>query len=144
HLAILGDADFAALDRLAGGVGLYRPSPLDAQKHRALGHAIELLQIDPDRAIKSEEVGSDRLACGIGEADAAEAQRILERPVDQQVAEPIEHPLDQRHATPVKYCRPDLLGEVQEKMKEPALRPAGILHADHDLRQDALENAVGA
>ena len=41
---------------------------------------------------------------------------------------------------PVEYRRPDALGEVQEKMKEPALRPAGILHADHDLGQDALEN----
>src|SRR6202040_1191978 len=41
---------------------------------------------------------------------------------------------------PVEYRWPDALGEVEKKMKEPALRPAGILHADHDLGQDALEN----
>ena len=140
HLAVLGDADFDAVDRRADGVGLHRAILLDAQEHRALGHAVELLQIDPERAVEGEEVGSDRLARGIGEADAAEAQSILERPVDQRFTEPIEHPFGQRHAMPVEYRRPDALGEIEEKMKEPALRPAGILHADHDLGQDALED----
>ena len=92
-LAVLGNPDFDVLDRRAGGIRLYRPIPLDAQEYRALGHAIELLQVDPERAVEGKEVRSDRLARGIGEADAAETQSIFERPVNQQVTEPIQHPL---------------------------------------------------
>src|SRR5580704_18430277 len=109
HLAILGDADFDALDGRAGGVGLYRPVPLDAKEHRALGHPVELLQIDPEGAVERKEVRSDRLARRIGEADAAETQGILQRPVDQHVTEPIQHSLGQRYAMPVKYYRPGAL-----------------------------------
>ena len=112
------------LDRRAGGIGLYRPIALDAQKHRALGHPVELLQVDPERAVEREEVGSDRLARGVGDADAAETQRILERPVDQHVTEPVEHPLRQRHAMPVEYRRPDALGEVARKNERAGASPS--------------------
>src|SRR6202008_2011064 len=86
NLATLGDADVDAVDWRTDRVGFHGSIPLDAQEYRTLGHAVELLQIDPERAVEGEEVGSDRLARGIGEADAAEAQSILERPVNQHVA----------------------------------------------------------
>ena len=100
-LTILGDADLDALDRRAGGVGFHGPIPLDAQKHRAFGHAVELLQVDPERAVEREEVRSDRFARGVRDADAAETQGILERAIDQHAAEPVKHPWGQRYPMPV-------------------------------------------
>src|SRR5262252_4453491 len=41
---------------------------------------------------------------------------------------------------PVKYSRPDTPGDADEVIKEPALDPAGIFHADHHLGQDVFED----
>src|SRR5262250_2817266 len=56
HFAVLGDADLDVPDWRADGVGPYRSVSLDAQEYRALGHAVQLLQIDPERAVEGEEV----------------------------------------------------------------------------------------
>ena len=65
------------LDRGADGVGLYCSVLLDAQKDRAFGHPIELLQVDSQRAVENEQIGADRLTGGIGNAHTAETERIL-------------------------------------------------------------------
>src|SRR6516165_6488522 len=89
YLAILGNADLDALDRWPNRVGLHIPVLLDAQENGAFGHPVELLQIDPEGAVEDEKIGPDRLTCGVGDADAAEAESILQRTIDQQIAEPI-------------------------------------------------------
>ena len=86
-LAVVGHLDLDALDRHADGVGLRLVVGLQADEDRGLGRAVELLQVDADRAVEGEQVGPDRLARGVGDAHAREAERVAQRRVDQQVAE---------------------------------------------------------
>ena len=79
------------------GVGLHLAVRLHADEHRGLGRAVELLQVDADRAVEHEQVGPDRLARGVGDAHPAHAEHVAQRPVDEQVAEPVQQPVDERH-----------------------------------------------
>ena len=83
NLAIPGDAQFDMRRRRADGVGADRAVGLRGHVKERLRLAVELLEVQSKRAIESEEVGADRFARGIGDADFREAEHVLERPVDQ-------------------------------------------------------------
>ena len=68
------------------------PSACAVTIEKGFGLAVELLQVEAERAIEGEEIGADRLARGIGDADAREAERVLQRAVDQEIAEPVGEP----------------------------------------------------
>jgi hypothetical protein len=87
HLAAVGDPDLHAGQRLADGVELHLPVRLLADVDGRLGLTVELLQVDADRAVEIEEVGTDRLAAGVRDADARHPQDVAQRTVDQEVAE---------------------------------------------------------
>ena len=57
---------------------------MDGDEHRGFGLAVELLHVDAERAVEVEDLRPHRLARGVGDAHAAHAERVLERPVDQQ------------------------------------------------------------
>ena len=82
HLAVLRDADIDVGRGRPDGVGVIAPS---AARHveEGLGLPVELLEVEPERAVEREELGPDRLARGVGDAHAREAERVLQRPVDQ-------------------------------------------------------------
>ena len=107
YLAALGDLDLDLAYRLADGVGLDLAVGLHAQEHRRLGHAVELFDVDAERAEEGEQVGADRLARGIGHADAAHAEHVLQRPIDQHLADGIEHPILQRDRLAVEQIAAD-------------------------------------
>ena len=52
-------------------VGAHRAVGLRGDIEERLGLAVELLQVEAERAVEGEEIGADRLARGIGDADAA-------------------------------------------------------------------------
>src|SRR6516162_8707524 len=140
YFPALRNTNIAVLDRRTDRVGFYQPVLLNTQKDGALGHPVKLLQVDPERSVEDEEVRSDRLACGIGDTDAAQPDRVLERTVNQHIAEPMEHPIETRHRLPVEDRQPDAFRNPQEIMEDLALGPAGIFHPDHDLGQNILED----
>src|SRR6185437_16570298 len=121
HLAAVVDLDVDLLHRRADGVGPDLAVGLDADEDGALGHAIELLHVDAERAVEAEHVGADRLARRVGEADAAEAERVLERAVDQYLAEPVEQAVGEADPLAVENSRADAAGERHEILEHPAL-----------------------
>ena len=114
---------------------------MDGDEHRSLGLAVELLHVHTERAIEVEDLRPHRLARGVGDAHAAHAQRVLERPVDQQVAQRIEQPVDRRHRPAVEQRRPDPARQRHERLEQPALDEARILHADRHLGDQVLQHA---
>src|SRR3546814_5279847 len=72
------DPNFDVDGRLADGIGRDLAVRLDGDENAGLGRAIELLQVHAERAVEVEDVGADRLAGGVGEADAREAERSEE------------------------------------------------------------------
>ena len=70
HLAVRGDAQFDVRRGRADRVGAHRAVGLRGHIEKRLGLAVELLQVEAERAIEREQIGADRLARGIGDADA--------------------------------------------------------------------------
>ena len=84
----VGDLDLDLGRRLADRVRLDLAVGLDGDEDAGFGAAVELLQVDAERAVEIEDIRPDRLAGGVGQANPAEAQGVLERAVDQELAEP--------------------------------------------------------
>src|SRR3546814_6629293 len=80
-----------------------------------------------ERAVEVEDVGADRLAGGVGEADAREAEGVLERPVHQHPPERVEQPVAKGDRPAVENARAATPRHVHEEAKQLALAPAGIL-----------------
>ena len=59
----------------------------------ALGLAVELAQLDAERAVEHERVLAERLAAGEGVAHAGHAELVLDRAADQPLAERPQQPL---------------------------------------------------
>ena len=78
-LAVLGDLDLDLGCRAAHRIGQDLAVRLHGDADAGLGAAVELLQVDPDRAVEPENLRADRLAGGVGHADAAEPERVAER-----------------------------------------------------------------
>src|SRR5262245_37872338 len=89
HFAVLGDLDVDADIRLADGVGIDLAVRLSCDVDGGLGLAVELLEVDAERAPEPEDFRPDGFAGRVGEADAGNAEPVLERPIHQKLAEPI-------------------------------------------------------
>src|SRR6266536_2915382 len=61
HLALLGDPDLHLGDRCPHRVEPRLPVPLDGDEDTGLRHAVELLDVDPERAEEQEDLGPDGL-----------------------------------------------------------------------------------
>ena len=70
HLAVLGDAQLDVRRGRADRVGAHGAVGLGGDVEKRLGLAVELLEVEAERAIEREQVRADRLARGIGDADA--------------------------------------------------------------------------
>ena len=114
---------------------------MDGHEHRRFGLAVELLHVDAKRAVEVEDLGPDRLARGVGHAHATHAERVLERPVDQEIAQRIEQPVGGGDRPAVEQRRSDPAGERHEGLEHAALEEARVLHADGDLGDQVLEHA---
>src|SRR3990172_3808292 len=140
-LAGVGHLDLDALHRRADGVDLHLAIRLHAHEHRGLGGPVELLQVDPDRAVEHEEIGSDRLAGGVGELHPAHAEDVAQRPVHEQVAEPVEAAVDDPdRLLRVQDPGADAAREAHEVVVHAALQPPRVLHADCDLGEQPLQH----
>jgi hypothetical protein len=93
HLAVTRDPDFGAGSGLPDAVEPDLAVGLQADVGARFRRTIELLQVDADRAVEAEEVGPDRRAGGVGNADPAHAEHVAQRCIDEEVAQPVENPV---------------------------------------------------
>ena len=141
HLAVVGDADVDVRAGRAHGVGIDFAVRLRGDVEEGLGLPVELLQIETDRAIEREQIGADGFARGIGHAHAREAEHVLERAIEQDIADRIEQPADERHGLAIEDAFAIAPRHADEIVEQLALDIAGILHADHHAREQSLERA---
>ena len=140
-LAVLGDAQIDVGHHRPNRVGIDFSVRLGGDVEKGFGLAVELLQVQADRAVEREQVGPDRLARGIGDAHAREPEHVLERPVDQKLAERVKRAAGQRHRLAVEDLLAVTPRDGEEGVERPPLDRAGVLHADHDAGQHLLEHA---
>ena len=140
-LAAFGNLDFDARRRLADGVELDPAIGLKADVGAGLGRAVELLQVDPDRTIKAEQIGADGSARRISNPDAAHAENVAQRCINQQIPKCVQQSIARRYSLAVEDCRAAAPGDVGEVSKQSALDRARVLHADHDLGEQVFEHS---
>ena len=115
---------------------------LDGDENAGFGRSINLLQIHPQRAIEAENVRPDRFARRVGQAYARKAQNVEQRAIDKQAAQRIKEAVGQRNRLiAIEDRRPRALGHPHKEVEHLALARAGVLHTDHHLGAQALEDA---
>src|SRR5882762_2672039 len=118
HFARLGDAYLDPGHGRAHGFELDVARGVHAHGHAGFGHSVELFQVDADGAVEIEQVRTDRLAAGVGDANARHAQHVLERPVYENLAEPIQQPVTQRYpGLAFEDSHPYALGDGHEAVE---------------------------
>ena len=141
HLARVGDLQLDPRGGRADGVGVDLAVGLGGDVDARLGLAVELLQVDAERAVEAEDVRPDRFPCGVGDARAREAEAVPERAVDEPVAESVVEPRAGGERMPVEDRLAVPAGHADEVIEHGALEAAGVLHRHRDRRQEGLEHA---
>ena len=141
NLAVVGHLDLDALAWHAHSVGTRFVVGLQADKHRRFRGAIQLLQVDTNRAVKTEQVRANGFTGGVGHTHPAETQVVAQRAIDHEVAQRIQHAVGQAHRFAVHQRRADALGHAHEVVKHLALEGARVFHADHHAGEQTLEHA---
>ena len=90
--------------------------------------------------IERKKLNSSGPIAGIGHADAAHAEHVAQRSVNQDVAEPVPQAIAGAHRLAVENGPAAALGDAHEVMEELLLDLSGILHADHHRSQQAFED----
>src|SRR5213594_1797546 len=121
HLAAVGDLDLDARARPAGGRRIRLGARL--QRHQAGGFrgAVDLLQVDADRAEEPERVGAQRRAARQRPLRAAQAELIADRRVDEHVPDQARQPQGQRDGLAVGAEDLGALGGTAEALEDPPL-----------------------
>jgi hypothetical protein len=126
---------------VADGVELDLAVRLQADVGAGFGLAVELLEIDAHRAVEAEQFRADRGAGRVGHADAAHAEHVAQRAIDQQVAEPVLQAIAEADRLAIEDVGAAAFGHRHEVVEHGLFELAGVLHADHDRGQQALEDA---
>ena len=141
NLAVIGDPDLDARRRLSNGVEFHAAIGLQAHVGASFSGTVELLQVDTDRAVETEQIRPDRRTRGVSNANAAHAEHVAQRPVDQGIADGIRHAIGYGHRATVEdlgAAAPRYRGKAG---KQPALERVRVLHPDHHLREQIFEYA---
>ncbi len=83
HLAVVVDADLDLRRGASDRVGADLAVGLHGDVDRGFGLAVELLQVDADRAIEPEDLRPDGLAGRVADLDPGQAEAVAQRRVDQ-------------------------------------------------------------
>ena len=126
HLAVVGDPHLDPGKNPPDGFGIDLAVGLRRAHPGQLGGAVNLLQIDPDRAKEAERVGAERRAAGIDEPGAAQPELVAQRPANQDFAD--RPPQAQAERRPPAFHRAALgtLGDRAEMPEQRALQPSRI------------------
>ena len=137
HLAVLGDPHLGTRDYPADGLGVGLAVGLQGGEPGELGGAVDLLEVDAERAKEAEGVGPERRAAGIDPARAPQAELVAHRAVDQDLAERAGPAGRSATGLPSRMAlRP--LGQPAEILEQPALERGRIGRPDLHLGQHVL------
>ncbi len=139
NLARLGDAQLDAGRRHTHRVGPHLVVGLLRDEDRRFGLAVELLEVDPERAPEIEDLRPDGLARRIGHAHVRHARAIADRPVNQDIVQPVEPAVPPRHGLSVEDRRSHPAGVRHGVVVDAALQRRGVLHPDRDGGDALLE-----
>src|SRR5690606_38624713 len=89
---VIVDLDLDAGQRLADGVQLHVTRALCSCERAILGLAIELLQVEPERAEEKESILANRLARRVGALGTGKAKVIAQRREHQKIADGVADP----------------------------------------------------
>src|SRR5206468_9223116 len=118
YFSIVGHPDFDARHWRSDSVEPHVARALHAHGDARLGHAIQLFEIDAQRAIKIEEVGADGFTAGIRDLQTGHAEHVFERAVHQPLAEHIQRAINRRDTgLAFEYAQPGASGYAHEKIK---------------------------
>ena len=141
HLAVLGDADLDLRRRPPDRVGADLAIGLHGDVDRSFRLPVELLQVHPDRAVEAEDLRADRFARGVADLDAREPEAVLQRAVDEDVADIPEQAVEHADARcAVEDFFADLVRLRDEELEHPPLQRRRVLHAHHGQGQHGLEH----
>ena len=104
----------------------------------ALGHAIELLQVDPKGPVELEYLRADGLAGRIGDLYLTHPKVIHQGRIDDKITYLIKNIVNERYGFIGDPLFLNPVGHVHEVVKCLPLNPGRILNLDHDLGQDIL------
>mmetsp|Transcript_833 Transcript_833/g.1138 ORF Transcript_833/g.1138 Transcript_833/m.1138 type:complete len:590 (-) Transcript_833:30-1799(-) len=139
-LSALIDLNFDTRRRNANCVGTHFAIRLNSDENRRFCLAVQLFEVDAERAVELENLRANGLACGVTDADAAVAQRVLERAVNQDITQLVLQAIHHADGFAIKDLAANLLGMFKEVVEHLALQGARVFHPDHDAGQLALEN----
>ena len=108
---------------------------LDRVVGAAFGLAVELPQLDAERAVEHERILAHRLAAGEGAAQPRQTELILDRPADQPLAERTEQAFLQGRFAAVELSPFGREGGRHEELIDQFLQPRRIFHANLDRGQ---------
>ena len=132
HLAILRDADIHMGRGRTNGIRLDFSVALTCHVKEGFGLPVELLQVQPKRAVEAEELGADGFSGRVGDPDIGKAKRILQRLVNEKTAEAIKQLSVERHLFAMQDGLAMAPCDRHEGLEQPTLQGARILHADGD------------
>ena len=118
--------------------GSTSPSGCAEQIPDNFGGAVDLLQIDPDRAEEANDVGAERSAAGIDEAGAPQTELVAQRAINQHLADRAQQPQAERHRPALGVAQLNALGDAAEEIEDMALQWGGVGRPDRDLGQRVL------
>ena len=95
---------------------------LRRRERRGLGLPIELLELDAEAAKKQKRVLAHRLAAGESALGASKAEKILDRSVDQYLAERLRYAIAERGRMPGKAFALEFDGARHEIVEQPAFQ----------------------
>ena len=127
--------------RGAHGFRVYIPIFLHGYIGTAFCHAIELLQIDPQRPVKLKYLRTDGLPCRISHLDVAHAQIVYQWTVNQDPAQLIKETVPGRDSLIGNPLSLNPAGHLHEVVECLSFYPGRIFYLDHDLGQDILPDA---
>ena len=102
--------------------------------------AVELFQVHAERAVELKNLRPDRLTRSVAEANVRQAHRILQRPVNQLVADPVFQLVAKADRLSVQNVAADLLRVLHIFVKHALLGLRRVLHPDHHSGQQAFED----
>jgi len=106
-----------------------------------LGLAVQLAQVDTERAVEEEGVLAHRLATGQRRAHTVEAELVLDRPVEQVLAQTVHQPLGQAGRLAFELQALHFHTQVDEVVEDALLQRGGVFHAHTDRRQQVVPAA---
>src|SRR5207253_5085216 len=106
------------------------------------GRAVDLFEVDAERAEEPIGIGAERSAAGIGPTRAAQAELVAHRRVNEDFAEREAEAGRERKRLAVVPGEFRALGEIAEELEQAALERRGVASADLDRREHIFPDAL--